>query len=150
MGGYRTEGEGGSRERKLEEWRREGYKVWVRMGSHPNVQKTILLVFPPCLPSSFPAGQPTIGCGSDHMKYHAASPARAATQAANRTWPVGCLRTAMASWPTYAEPPLAAETEDKEHGQQTSHITMWNTLLPFLTALSQAKQHCTGLVRNPL
>lgn len=50
-----------------------------------------------CLPSSFPAGQPTIGCGSDHMKYHAANPARAATQAANRTWPVGCLRTAMAS-----------------------------------------------------
>lgn len=37
-----------------------------------------------------------VGLGG-HMKYHAANPARAATQAANRTWPVGFLSTAIAS-----------------------------------------------------
>lgn len=47
-----------------------------------------------------------------HIRYHAASPASAANQVANRTCPVGCRRTAIASWPTYAVPPDAAATEE--------------------------------------
>lgn len=34
---------------------------------------------------------------TDHIRYHATSPAKAANQVANRTCPVGCLRAAMAS-----------------------------------------------------
>lgn len=50
----------------------------------------------------------------DHIKYHAASPAKAANQVANRTCPVGCLRVAMTSWPKYAVPPDAAVTQKKQ------------------------------------
>jgi len=46
-----------------------------------------------------------------HMRYHAASPARSATQAASSTCPVGCRSIAMATWPAYCAPPLAAEEE---------------------------------------
>lgn len=50
----------------------------------------------------------------DHIRYHAANPASAANQVANRTCPVGCRRTIIASWHAYAVPPEAAAAEGQQ------------------------------------
>lgn len=78
---------------------------------------SLLSLFPP-LP--LPLSQQQSGWWLDHIRYHAANPASAANQVANRTCPVGCRRTAIASWQTYDVPPDAAATQKKHEKQKTT------------------------------
>lgn len=65
-------------------------------------------------PPSPPHSSRASGRSLDHIRYHAANPASAANQVANRTCPVGCRRTAIASWQKYAVPPDAAATQSRK------------------------------------